>query len=934
MKIPASTEHNDRKEIQATNPHYQTNPISICIGDLEAERHSWQNTEKIDNESIKISYSADGSPSLQIKNTIARENSEKISTSNFGEENEIGNPWTMSPETNSSLEMSSASFRTNFRLKLKGGSSIIFLSQLNNILGQRTTPKEAKYIDILIEDSQCGTETPTHLTRTEMNKQEDYGLTPLTHSSSSRSIKNEFDSVETIDVANRKSTFFNECSLIALPNTSLPEASVSKTVPTNGHEERDNRDNNLDSWTAENQDFLPQQGVHTISKAFSQPIYGVDIKQAKLEKKSFRSLGSIDKDMLKLEIWQIKEKTNMQELDVSESSDSHCHESQQHGARGYDHEGSLDNVSGQTPIRLSLSEAEVLERKQAIYPNLEDRWSDPKDIIQIMKSGNAIFYSTSSDFKSSKGGILTGIIQSTPDLLNTGSFISRIMPKKVTNTTESADDQTSIPDETFFWEKEMIKLTGRRRACNKHKEKWNLQTIPRIQKKMAKVGNVMDTKSYYSAFRHNRGRTNPFKELVLSLIWTTMFLCLHKNYLDWGTKYLGLPIDPWFSYSSFNYFCIALGFLLYMQADASSARWWEARVQWQNIMENSKRLVVLLNTHLNCLRLSSYGTQLILGHTICIRNLMQNKFDKVWVDELSVVLKKKEVKCLMKHPRRLRSFALLYGFQRMICLCITHKILPKEVIRDINPLIVTMSNSLGACNRIRITKLPWVIAVHLQFILIIYIAVLPMTLVGVQKQAEWDFVVLTKIDWVDIYIYEIIIAYAFFGLARMALDIDDPFSFSRENHSFGFWGFYKYWSLEELKNLLAIFGFRAREHGKNGINASGDYGDRWVHEKLELPLNRAINDDNLPKTNNLFGRTEEIRNQLILNRRTTSFWAKFNMENDDESSILTFASSSESWDDEEPYICKNGLFEDLKTERRKSFAERLSGYKVRFPRFS
>merc|ERR1719204_1748402 len=129
------------------------------------------------------------------------------------------------------------------------------------------------------------------------------------------------------------------------------------------------------------------------------------------------------------------------------------------------------------------------------------------------------------------------------------------------------------------------------------------------------------------------------------------------------------------------YFTIALGFLLYMQAGATSRRWWEGRVQWQRITETSKRLVLLLNTHLSCLRLTRYGTQMILANTICLRNLMQDRLDHVWERDLLEVMDVEKVDQIMKCPKRLRYLALLYGFQRLIQLSIETKILPKEVVR-------------------------------------------------------------------------------------------------------------------------------------------------------------------------------------------------------------------------------------------------------------
>jgi hypothetical protein len=325
-------------------------------------------------------------------------------------------------------------------------------------------------------------------------------------------------------------------------------------------------------------------------------------------------------------------------------------------------------------------------------------------------------------------------------------------------------------------------------------------------------------------------------------------------------------------------------------------------VRWQTIIENSKRLAVLLNTHLTCLRLAKFGTTLILANAICMRNILQEKPDPVWEEELLGIMDEAKVSQIMKHPRRLRYLAVIYGFQRIVELCIEYDIMPREVIRDINPTIITMSCSLGACTRIRITRLPWIIAVHLQFILCIFIIVLPMTLVGIQKEiqieSDWGFVVY-RINWIGIFIYEIIISYAFFGLCRMALDIDDPWSFSREIHSFGFWGFYEYHSNNELDNLRDIFKFRAVRNKDHKMTGDGKYGDWWVSTKLEKPILKVINSD-LTETHNLYGRTDKIRDYIQMNKRTTTYWENFNkttVRSDDE---YTFESTSAVSESEEP----------------------------------
>jgi len=443
----------------------------------------------------------------------------------------------------------------------------------------------------------------------------------------------------------------------------------------------------------------------------------------------------------------------------------------------------------------------------------------------------------------------------------------------------------------FFWDQDMYAATIRRRNRSRRKRAWDKLNIQRIIENMDKVGQIVDTKSYYSVFRLNNGRTEPCQELFLSFIWTSVFLCLHKNYGDLCSKLLNFPFEPWYDPNLNIYFGVALGYLLYMQAASSSKRWVEARVQWQSIIDNSKRLALLLCTNLSSLRLAKYGTRLILGHTICVRNYLQERADLAWKENMLEVLDKKFVGKIMGYQRDLRHLAVVYGLQRLVEYSIEKKILPKEVIRDINPTLVQMGHSLGACNRIRNTKLPWIIYLHLQFILCVFIIALPLSLEGLHKLDSEGGTLARRLSIWEIYAYGIILTYAFFGLSRMAIEIDNPFSFTRENHSFGFWGFYTFWSVAEMVNLQTIFGFRAIE-SSNKLLQDGIYGNKWTVEKLETPIRRIV-DTNLPKAHNLYGRTEDIRNQLDQDKRKSSYWAELRIDPSDDFSCFTFGTDSE-----------------------------------------
>merc|ERR1719193_1087052 len=124
--------------------------------------------------------------------------------------------------------------------------------------------------------------------------------------------------------------------------------------------------------------------------------------------------------------------------------------------------------------------------------------------------------------------------------------------------------------------------------------------------------------------------------MFMLFLWTTLIYLIDKNYLAYG-EYIGVS-DLGISSEVHQLVGIALGFLLYMQASVSSTRWWQGRIEWQNIMEKNKRLAVLLHTHLNCISLSRYGTRMIVAHTICVWSFLMDKCDKTWEYELSEVI--------------------------------------------------------------------------------------------------------------------------------------------------------------------------------------------------------------------------------------------------------------------------------------------------------
>lgn len=471
-----------------------------------------------------------------------------------------------------------------------------------------------------------------------------------------------------------------------------------------------------------------------------------------------------------------------------------------------------------------------------------------------------------------------------------------------TSYTEEEDTKniSTIKKETLFNIGGLKLKTKRKKSRKKKKKKrrrprkWEKRDIFRMDRR---IGKIRGRKSYYNSFFSNNGRSNPWRSMLALLVWTSLILFFDDNYLafarHWGfSPKLGLVSEI------HQLLGIALGFLLYMQAAVSSNRWWNGRIEWQRIMEKNKRLTVLLNTHLNCLPLSEYGTRMIVAHTLCVWSFLQDKNEKTWSDELSNILNGKTVARIMACSRRLRPLSVTYAFQRLIELCVSKRVLEKEALRDINPLLVSLGESFDACNRCRITQLPWILAVHLNSVVFGFVALLPLTLIG-RSSSHYSNKVFIRVEvnvvdisWIGVYLYVLVIGYAFYGLYKMAVDIEDPFSYKKESHSFGLWGLIEWWTALTITDIRAIFNFHIHKNEEGDMDGNGEYGEYWTMVRLEGAIKKAIVNGNVRNVN-------AVEEQLKENQRDSEYWRGFaesTIRHRDDSSEIYFSTAEEEED--------------------------------------
>jgi len=97
----------------------------------------------------------------------------------------------------------------------------------------------------------------------------------------------------------------------------------------------------------------------------------------------------------------------------------------------------------------------------------------------------------------------------------------------------------------------------------KRTRRWEKRDVLRMIKRLHMIRN--NRNNYYRNFFNSSGRTNPWRNILVLLVWTTIVLGLHYKYVDLGRKWFGVAVTLEISSSIPDLMGIALGYLLYMQ---------------------------------------------------------------------------------------------------------------------------------------------------------------------------------------------------------------------------------------------------------------------------------------------------------------------------------------------------------------------------------
>lgn len=221
-----------------------------------------------------------------------------------------------------------------------------------------------------------------------------------------------------------------------------------------------------------------------------------------------------------------------------------------------------------------------------------------------------------------------------------------------------------------------------------------------------------------------KGRSVPWRPWLLVMTFTACFLAIHKDYF----AIFGPFFDKNINTHVHSTFGIVLGFLIVYQSSQSNQRWWEGRCAWENIITNSRESIRILCAHCNGREVIKLFTRYILAYGVCCKAYLRHEnFTATGrCPELAKILPRTDCDRLYRlHPRH-RPLACLYAVQRIVEVAIKKQLIPRGVARDVNPRFISLSDNLGACERILYTPMPWVYTLHLRIIMFFYLIFLPL----------------------------------------------------------------------------------------------------------------------------------------------------------------------------------------------------------------
>ncbi len=262
-----------------------------------------------------------------------------------------------------------------------------------------------------------------------------------------------------------------------------------------------------------------------------------------------------------------------------------------------------------------------------------------------------------------------------------------------------------------------------------------------------------DPHSWYSHFFDYRGSLLPeiVGRMSLCILWSAFVVLLHEWY-----PIVGVPATA-HAISGF-----ALGLLLVVRTNSSYDRFWEGRKLWGAIINESRNLGRLASSTLA--KDPALLRELLLWTSAFPVAAMHVLRNSCGLGKLASELPADKV--LQVTSSNHCALAVTRQMTQLLIEARNRGLVSDYVFTALDNNVQLLVQYIGGCERIHKTPLPFAYVVHLRRAVLFYCYTLPFGLV--QDFSGWTLVA------------TMLIAYVFFGIEEIGVEIEDPFG-SDEN---------------------------------------------------------------------------------------------------------------------------------------------------------
>lgn len=202
---------------------------------------------------------------------------------------------------------------------------------------------------------------------------------------------------------------------------------------------------------------------------------------------------------------------------------------------------------------------------------------------------------------------------------------------------------------------------------------------------------------------------------------------------------------------------LVVGLLLVFRTNTAYDRWWEGRKQLGQILNSCRNLAIGFEAYLDQEPNTKKAEikQLIIAYFWSLKNHLREKDYSALSEQLP-----ENYHADFQRFEHKPNFVLLC-INRHIVRLVKEKTISPEQQMLLETTLKNLTDSLGACERIRNTPMPMGYALHLKRILLIYIVTLPLSFIDI-------------LHWWSIPVV-ILIFYIMAGIEKIGEEIEDPF---------------------------------------------------------------------------------------------------------------------------------------------------------------